>query len=115
MQSCVVLLSVLVVIMISFASAGGGGWTQQQNPNSPAIKDVAKWAVIQLNQNLGKTEDSFALVTIVSAQTQVVAGINYKLRVALQSVSGQEAMYDLIVYQNLQLKRTLVSSVEYEE
>ncbi|XP_056423588.1 cystatin-2-like [Hyla sarda] len=73
-----------VALSLSPAINGGfmvGGYTNR-DPNDAAITDAAKFSVQAYNEESNDVH-FFKLGEIVSAQSQVVAGINYKLIVEI--------------------------------
>ena len=73
----------------------GGGYAEA-DINQADIKDAAIFAIDSKNSQL-PPNDNNQLLSIVSAQTQVVAGINYRLILSL-SQHGQPARYEIIVF-----------------
>ncbi len=54
------------------------------------VQDAAQFAVAQINQG--------SLSAVLSAQSQVVAGINYKLLLEIESADGTNHTFDVIVF-----------------
>lgn len=75
-----------------------GGYTAQ-DPASPDMQAAATKAVELLKARAN--DPSLTLGKVLSAQTQVVAGLNYRLRVELGSASGPQTV-TLTLYRDLQ-------------
>lgn len=75
-----------------------GGYTAQ-DPASPDMQAAATKAVELLKTRA--SDPSLTLGKVLSAQTQVVAGLNYRLRVELGSASGPQTL-TLTLYRDLQ-------------
>ncbi|XAR53852.1 hypothetical protein NMG60_11022554 [Bertholletia excelsa] len=98
-QSQYTLLLVLLVLTGSYATVGArtpgsvGGWKPIKNLTTPAVQEIAEFAVTEHNEQAGTNLTS---PNVVWGETQVVAGINYRLFiVAVERVSG---MYEAVVY-----------------
>ena len=72
--------------------------------DDPGVIAAARFAVDEQN----KTAGAVALVKILSAQRQVVAGYNYKLRLQVDS-DGRRKQAEVVVYKNLHGAYTLTS------
>ncbi|MCC6551980.1 MAG: hypothetical protein IT372_03020 [Polyangiaceae bacterium] len=88
---------------------GGGpmpGGYADQDPASPEIQAAAAKAVELLKE---RTQDpSLALERVISASTQVVAGQNYRLELALTSSAGPRTVR-VVLYRDLQGACSLTS------
>ncbi|KAI3456548.1 hypothetical protein Pfo_013211 [Paulownia fortunei] len=77
-----VFLSILVVSVPSEASSLPrrgtivGGWRPIDNPKDPEVVKIAKFAVTEHNKQANAT---LSFVTVVKGESQVVAGMNYRL------------------------------------
>lgn len=108
MKSAYVLL--IAILCFSFVAANSFA---QQNPiagaysetsrDDPQVMAAAKFAVEKESKRLGKT---VTLISIEKAETQVVAGLNYRLRLKVQ-VAGQERDAQAVVYQSLKQEFSL--------
>ncbi|KAL1560018.1 cysteine proteinase inhibitor 1-like [Salvia divinorum] len=95
-------LSLLVVALapISAASRGHivGGWQPIANPKAPEIVKIAKFSVSEHNK---QKNTSLVLVSVVKGESQVVAGINYRLVISAKDASASAAApkaYSAVVY-----------------
>lgn len=74
-----------------------GGWSRV-DVNDPAVQTMAAFATKSLVQRK-HLEASFNLLSVSSAERQVVSGVNYKLRLTLKSGSGGKDQHcEVIVY-----------------
>ncbi len=70
------------------------GGRRSSDPNSSDIQEAARFAIAQISR---ETNARVGLVKVIEAQTQVVAGFNYFLR--LQTTQGE---INAIVFESLQ-------------
>lgn len=73
--------------------------------NEKEVRKAAKYAV---KQEQRKSEKRYSLRNIVSAERQVVAGLNYRLCLNLKS-DGEEKTAEAVIYKNLQQQYALTS------
>ena len=84
-----------------------GGWNPR-NPADESILAAAGEAVSLLKER--QQDSSITLVEVLAAQTQVVAGTNYRLELSLQTGEGAKTV-ELVMYRNLK-KEVSLTSVE---
>ncbi len=72
-------------------------------------KQVKKAAAFAVSAQARATGKSLKLSQIISAETQVVAGVNYRLRLKVRKGNDKMVKYTAIVYQNLKGKYYLKS------
>lgn len=79
------------VFSVSFAAEQylPGGYSPA-DIKSQEVQDAAKFAIAQMQQG--------TLVKIVSAQSQVVAGMNYALQLVVAANDGTNHLYNVIVF-----------------
>uniref|UniRef100_A0A3B5LC52 Cystatin domain-containing protein n=1 Tax=Xiphophorus couchianus TaxID=32473 RepID=A0A3B5LC52_9TELE len=98
-QKMLTIVPILATIFAAGQCGMPGGW-QDADIHSEALLSALNYAVAQHNR--GNQADAFLhkVVQIVSAQTQVVAGINYEIVVKLGRTNCQkgEANTDCTVY-----------------
>lgn len=66
-----------------------GGYANADVTNAQ-VQEAANFAIQQLNAG--------TLVKIISAQSQVVAGVNYKMQLLIAATNGQQVTYEVIVF-----------------
>ncbi|KAI8524980.1 hypothetical protein RHMOL_Rhmol13G0191900 [Rhododendron molle] len=101
-ESIILILTLLVPLVLSDVSAavGGrkaamvGGWRQIKDLNAPEVQEAAQFAVTEYNKEAGTHLD---YQSVVSGETQVVAGTNYRLMIAAKdgAVPGN---YEAVVW-----------------
>lgn len=76
-----------------------GGHTPVDTKNE-SIQELAEWVVTEAKK---AGRGSFTLMEIIEAQTQVVAGTNYslKLKLAEEGSPNYVAAYNVVVFQDL--------------
>jgi hypothetical protein len=97
-----------IVLALSLLSSLGGSTTllagERQPPvggytaidtHDPGVVGAAHFAVFTLNQD--PTSPVYRLEKILSAEAQIVAGVNYRLKLLLTSEDGQEVK-ELVVF-----------------
>jgi cystatin-C len=94
-QSLVLFLLVLLVSMAK-NQAKPGGYTPIKDINDPHVIEIAKFAITEHNKRV-KTELHFTKV--ISGESQVVAGINYRLTLSARYGSSSKSdPYVAVVY-----------------
>ncbi|XP_057811279.1 cysteine proteinase inhibitor 1-like [Salvia miltiorrhiza] len=80
-KSAHILFAILSVVAVAAASEGtkAGGWKAISNPNTPEVVAVAKFAVAEHNK---EKKTPLVFVSVVKAEFQVVAGVNYRLLIS---------------------------------
>ncbi|KAK7331127.1 hypothetical protein VNO77_25341 [Canavalia gladiata] len=73
------LLVILFASMIVRNEAIPGGWTPIKNLKDPHVQQIANFAVIEYDKQSGA---NLKLVNVIRGDTQVVAGISYRLVLA---------------------------------
>ncbi|MDX3764023.1 cystatin domain-containing protein [Streptomyces sp. AK02-04a] len=67
-----------------------GGWQPVKDMTDPQLHQIAAWAVAEANREQHLTGDAaYHAVSVQSAQTQVVAGTNYRLQIQVDHPSAQ--------------------------
>ncbi|WP_164992563.1 cystatin domain-containing protein [Streptomyces sp. L2] len=67
-----------------------GGWHPVKDVSDPGVQAAAAWAVAQANRQQHLTGDAaYHLVSVKSADTQVVAGMNYRLQIQVDHPSAE--------------------------
>lgn len=70
-----------------------GGWSTITDLNDPTVKEIAKFAISEYNS---KSQARLSLKRIVKGETQVVAGTNYRLVLAVNG--GASPQYEAVVW-----------------
>jgi class 3 adenylate cyclase len=93
------------LVMVSFAVAGPivGGWGKA-NPKEAQVLEAVRFAVAA---EQARTDAVFKLVSVVRAEQQVVAGMNYRFCLRLQRGKSKTALVQ--VYRNLAAAFSLTS------
>ncbi|KAL1537260.1 cysteine proteinase inhibitor 5-like [Salvia divinorum] len=106
-------LSLLAVALsVSAASRGPilGGWRPIANFNAPEIVEIAKFAVAEHNK---QAHTSLVFVSVVKGESQVVAGINYRLQIfAKDGGAASPKTYSAVVYSRAAPKTLELTSFE---
>nr|AJD79055.1 CPI-4 [Morus alba var. atropurpurea] len=91
-----VILSVLVVPLAAKRTGPlVGGWTPIKDLSDPHVKEIANFAVSEYNK---QSKASLKLKSIVKGETQVVAGTNYRLVLAVKNGATAER-YEAVVWE----------------
>ena len=89
-----ILFPTFILILVSLWSgciyAGMPGGYVSQSTADPKVQDVVNFAVATINKG--------SLIRIISIESQVVAGINYKLKLQILDVVGITHVYNVIVF-----------------
>lgn len=97
------LLAILAVFLPLVAAAADrrgplvGGWQPIKDLNDPHVKEIAEFAVSEYNKKSGK---KLVLQSVVKGETQVVAGENYRLVMAVKD-NSLAANYEGVVYERI--------------
>lgn len=91
-----------------------GGYQPIANPKSPMVVAVAKFAVAEHNK---EKKGSLVFMSVLKGESQVVAGVNYKLAISTKDRATNAAVtpktYIAVVNKNLKGALKLVSFVSY--
>ncbi|KAG6416452.1 hypothetical protein SASPL_123882 [Salvia splendens] len=104
-------LMVVALVPISAASRGRivGGWQPIANPNAPEILKIAKFAISEHNK---QKNAALVLVSVVKGESQVVAGINYRLVISAKDSAAAPKTYSAVVYSKPGPKSLKLTSFE---
>ena len=72
-----------------------GGWTEVKDPSAPEYLILATFAVSEFNKQNNK---ALTLNSVTRAETQVVAGVNYRLSFSARGDINPNATYQAVVY-----------------
>ena len=96
---CVLLLSLLFLSLfaVDVGRAEGlvGGWTPIKDLKDPHVKEIADFAVKEYNKESGA---KLKLQKVIKGESQVVAGINYRLVIAAKDGSATKN-YQAVVWE----------------
>ncbi|MBI3653118.1 MAG: hypothetical protein HY231_18985 [Acidobacteria bacterium] len=110
MKKCLPLMSLLLAlscVMMTLAHQRTGGYKEAAN-DDPEVVAAAEFAVAEQ----GRTQEAaITLVSVEQAETQVVAGINYRLCLKI-AVDDETKDVKVVVYRNLQKAYSLTSWAE---
>ncbi|XP_062000572.1 cysteine proteinase inhibitor 5-like [Rosa rugosa] len=83
-----------------------GGWRPIENIGDPHVKEIAEFAVSEYNQSQKK---NLVFQSVVRGETQVVAGIKYRLVISVKEDDSFEN-YEAVVWEKRWMKfRKLIS------
>ncbi|RDX87144.1 Cysteine proteinase inhibitor 5, partial [Mucuna pruriens] len=95
----------LVLVFVLCGSAFGreydtlGSWTPIKNLDDPHVKEIADYAVTEYDKRSG---EKLKLEKVIKGESQVVAGINYRLTLAASDGSSSNK-YVAVVWEKLWL------------
>ncbi|KAG8385839.1 hypothetical protein BUALT_Bualt03G0086900 [Buddleja alternifolia] len=106
LKSRSLLLVLLSVLVFSFSSCEAshflGGWDPIHKLNDPLVVEIAKFAVAEHNK---QAKAALEFVTVVKGETELVAGLNYKLIIsakdggaAAPAAAALTKNYEAVVY-----------------
>lgn len=102
MRAHVIFVLFVVLFVATAASAAGlgggplvGGWTPIENTNDPHVKEMANFAVSEYNK---QSKMNLKLVGVDKAESQVVAGTNYRIVVSVKNGKAKER-YQAVVWE----------------
>ncbi|KAG6402305.1 hypothetical protein SASPL_139183 [Salvia splendens] len=72
-----------------------GGWTEVKDPSAPEYLILATFAVSEYNKQNNK---ALTLNSVIKAETQVVAGVNYRLRISARDEIRPNGTFQAVVY-----------------
>ncbi|XP_047975151.1 cysteine proteinase inhibitor 1-like [Salvia hispanica] len=87
--------SVAKVAMAADKIPIAGGWTEVKDPSAPEYLILATFAVSEFNKQNNK---ALTLNSVTRAETQVVAGVNYRLSFSARGDINPNATYQAVVY-----------------
>ncbi|PNX60785.1 cysteine proteinase inhibitor [Trifolium pratense] len=96
-----VLLMVIMLASIAIDRVKSLGGFNPVNINDPHVIEIANFAVNEYNKE--KTVTKLKLVRIIKGESQVVAGINYRL-IILASDASSARNYEAIVFEKQNFK-----------
>jgi hypothetical protein len=110
------LLKTLIAASLVYVFTNAGAVSARQTPpvaggysevgaNDPGVLRAARFATREEGRRLGR---AVSLVAVRRAEQQVVAGLNYRLRLSVQ-IGGRAREADAVVYQNLKGAYSLTS------
>ncbi|KAF3452089.1 hypothetical protein FNV43_RR08185 [Rhamnella rubrinervis] len=92
---------VLVALFVAAASAARtkalvGGWKTVQDLKDPHVKEIIEFAVSKYNK---QSKANLKFDSVVKGDSQVVAGINYRLVISVKNGNATER-YQVVVWEN---------------
>ncbi|KAK0595842.1 hypothetical protein LWI29_014597 [Acer saccharum] len=92
------LAAVVVVPMLAAGARKGplvGGWSPIEDLSDPHVKEIAEFAVAEYNK---QSKAGLVLKSLVSGETQVVSGTNYRL-VLVAAKEAATNRYEAVVWE----------------
>nr|WFP52518.1 cystatin [Aristotelia chilensis] len=101
MKSLTLLLVISSLFLSLFAASARidplvGGWTPIKNVKDPHVKEIGEFAVDAYNKG---SKAALKFETVISGETQVVSGTNYKLIVAAKDGEAVSKNYEAVVWE----------------
>ncbi|XP_013695374.2 LOW QUALITY PROTEIN: cysteine proteinase inhibitor 5 [Brassica napus] len=108
----ILLLSLVLLPLYASASPRVGGWRPLSDVNDPHVVEIGRFSVSEYNM---QSKSGLKFVAVVSGETQVVAGMNYRLIVAVNdgvkiAGAGASKNYEAIVWERAWLKSMNLTS-----
>ncbi|KAJ4901396.1 Cysteine proteinase inhibitor 5 [Raphanus sativus] len=105
-------LSLVLLPLYASASPFVGGWRPLRNVSDPHVVEIGEFAVSEYNK---QSKSGLKFVSVVSGDSQVVAGTNYRLIVAVNdgvkiANAGASKNYEAIVWEQPWLKSKNLTS-----
>ncbi|PRQ28261.1 putative Cystatin domain-containing protein [Rosa chinensis] len=91
------LLAVLLPLAVAALVGLAGGWKPIKDINGPHVKEIAEFVVSEYNKKSGK---KLEFQSVMKGETQVVAGENYRLVIAVKG-NLAAAKYEGVVYEKI--------------
>ncbi|KAK1273629.1 Cysteine proteinase inhibitor 5 [Acorus gramineus] len=98
-QTSPLLLLLLSFLLFNIATAIVGGWTPINDVNDPHVRDIGRYAV---DRHERLTGENLLFNDILSGETQVVEGVNYRLVISANEVVGAPSSakkYEAVVWE----------------
>ncbi|KAL1537261.1 cysteine proteinase inhibitor 5-like [Salvia divinorum] len=107
------ILAVALPISAALDSPLVGGWSTIADPNTPQIVEIAKFAVSEHNK---QAKTPLVFVSVVKGESQVVAGLNYRLEISVNDGGGADSgTYSAVVYSKIAPKLLELTSFDQIE
>ncbi|KAJ0240571.1 Cysteine proteinase inhibitor 5 [Hirschfeldia incana] len=107
------LLPLVLLPLYASASARLGGWRPLSDVNDPHVVEIGEFSVSEYNK---QSKSGLKFVSVVSGESQVVSGTNYRLIVAVNggveiaNADGASKNYEAIVWEQPWLKSRNLTS-----
>ncbi|XP_014508270.1 cysteine proteinase inhibitor 1-like [Vigna radiata var. radiata] len=95
LQCLILPMFVLFAFAVARKDNLSGGWSPIKNINDPHVKEIADYAVTEYDKRSGH---ELKLEKVLKGETQVVAGVNYRLILAASDGSSSNN-YEAIVWE----------------
>ncbi|CAH2052744.1 unnamed protein product [Thlaspi arvense] len=102
----VLLISLVLLPLYASAAAHLGGWIPITNIKDPHVVHIGEFAVSEYNK---QTKSGLKFDSVVSGESQLVSGLNYRLLVAADD-SGTSKNYEAIVWEELRQRSMNLTS-----
>jgi len=95
LQCLIVLVSVFFASAVARKNIAIGGWSPIKNINDPHVTEIANYAVTEHEKRSG---EKLKLEKVIKGETQIVAGVNYRLVLATTDGSSSKN-YEALVWE----------------
>ncbi|XP_006281295.2 cysteine proteinase inhibitor 5 [Capsella rubella] len=100
------LLLLSLVVVYASAAARVGGWSPISDVKDPHVVEIGEFAVTEYDK---QSKSGLKFETVVSGESQVVSGTNYRLIVAVNE-GGASKNYEALVWDKPWLKFRILNS-----
>ncbi|ESW26013.1 hypothetical protein PHAVU_003G084300 [Phaseolus vulgaris] len=97
LQCLILLMFVLFASAVARKNIASGGWSPIKNISDPHVTEIADYAVTEYAKRSGH---KLKLEKVIKGETQVVAGVNYRLTLAATDGSSSNN-YEAIVWEKV--------------
>ncbi|KAG2301986.1 hypothetical protein Bca4012_060323 [Brassica carinata] len=108
----VLLLSLVLFSLYASEAVRTGGWSPITDVKDPHVVEIGKFAVSEYDK---QSKAGLKYVEVVSGETQIVSGMNYRLIVAVNegvgiAGNGENKKYEAVVWEKPGLKSMSLTS-----
>ncbi|KAJ3697804.1 hypothetical protein LUZ61_001509 [Rhynchospora tenuis] len=101
MRMFLILLPLLLISLsfqfhVTTSQVAVGGWYPIKNITDSDVQELGSYAVSEHNRQSG---DNLEFHQVVSGETQVVGGVNYRLVIEAGDAEGNEGLFQAVVYE----------------
>lgn len=94
-QSIAIFVLLSLSVSVFSDAARTGGWTPIANIKDPYVTEIAQFSLTEHGKQSG---EKLSLVEVISGESQVVAGTNYRLVLAAKDQSAPTKNYEAQVW-----------------
>ncbi|KAK1285062.1 Cysteine proteinase inhibitor 5 [Acorus calamus] len=95
-QTPLLLLLLLLPLLLLTHASLNGEWKLIEDVNDPHVREIGLYAVTENNKRTG---DHISLDRVLSGESQVVAGINYRLLISVNQDGASAVKYRAVVWE----------------